>query len=178
MAESAPKKQHTVEYIAIAALVLIAVIMGIARFKKGDTDDEVFSRKEFNKQWAEVEILEAGVPKKETEVAYAGNPDKIPFKSPFDEAEQEVVPEEQVTLPTTLTFQGMIWKSSRPQAIINNKVYDVNDIVNLDTGGAIGDEIKVKDVTNDGIHLIYKKKEFIVRPKAEVTVTDKHSQKQ
>ena len=69
MAESAPKKQHTVEYIAIAALVLIAVIMGIVRFKKGDTDDEVFSRKEFNKQWAEVEILEAGVPKKEKEVA-------------------------------------------------------------------------------------------------------------
>ena len=163
MAESTPKKQHTVEYIAIAALVLIAVIMGIARFKKGDTDDEVFSRKEFNKQWAEVEILEAGVPKKEKEVTYAGNPDKIPFKSPFDEVEEDGASEEQVTLPA-MTFQGMVWKSSRPQAIINNKVYDVNDIVNIDTG-VIGGEIKVKDVTKDGIHLIYKKKEFIVRPK-------------
>ena len=163
MAELAPKKQHTVEYIAIAALVLIAVIMGIARFKKGDTDDEVFSRKEFNKQWAEVEILEAGVPKKEKEVAYVGSPDKIPFKSPFDEVEEDKAPEEQVTLPA-MTFQGMVWKSSRPQAIINNKVYDVNDIVNIDTG-VIGGEIRVKDVTKDGIHLIYKKKEFIVRPK-------------
>ena len=163
MAESAPKKQHTVEYIAIAALVLIAVIMGIARFKKGDADDEVFSRKEFNKQWAEVEILEAEVPKKEKEVAYNGNPDKIPFKSPFDEAEEGEAPEEHVTLPTMI-FQGMVWKSSRPQAIINNKVYDINDIINIDTG-EIGGEIKVKDVTKDGIHLIYKKKEFIVRPK-------------
>lgn len=163
MAESTPKKQHTVEYIAIAALVLIAVVMGIVRFKKGDTDDEVFSRKEFNKQWAEVEILEAEVPKKEKEVAYIGNPDKSLFKSPFDEAEEEEAPEEHVTLPV-MTFQGMVWKSSRPQAIINNKVYDVNDVVIIDTG-EIGGEIKVKDVTKDGIHLIYKKKEFIVRPK-------------
>ena len=179
MAESAPKKQHTVEYVAIAALVLIAVIMGIVRFKKGDTDDEVFSRKEFNKQWAEVEILEADVPKKEIEVAYNGNPDTIPFKSPFDEVEKEETPQEQVTLPATLTFQGMIWKSHRPQAIINNKVYDVNDIVNIDTGvTGVGDEIKVKDVTSDGIHLIYKRKEFIVRPKAGVTITDKRTQKQ
>jgi hypothetical protein len=36
-------------------------------------------------------------------------------------------------------------------------------MVDVDTGAA-GGEIKVKSIDKDGIHLIYKKKEFIVRP--------------
>jgi hypothetical protein len=162
MADVAPKKQHTIEYIAIGALVLAAIIIGIARFKKGDVNDEVFSRKEFTQKWKEVEILEAGVPKNENTITFAPDGEMFPFKSPFDEAEKDGVPEEQVMLPT-MTFQGMAWKSSRPQAIINNKVYDIGD--DIEAVGEAEAKVKVKDVTVDGIHLIYRNKEFIVRPK-------------
>jgi len=164
LAEQSSKKQHTIEYIAIGALVIVALIIGIARFKKGNIDDEVFSRKEFNEKWKEVEILEANVPENEKEIAYTIEDDRFPFKSPFDEiAEKKPEEEENVVLPE-MQFQGMVWKSSRPQAIINNKVYDIKDVIDVGTGG-LGGEIKIKDIAKDGIHLIYKNKEFIVRPK-------------
>lgn len=160
MGESAPKKQHTIEYIAIGALVVAAIIIGIARFKKGDIDDEVFSRKEFNNKWKEVEILEANVPNKENKISYTIEDDDMPFKSPFDEiAVENKVQEESILLPE-MQFQGMVWRSSMPQAVINNKVYDIKDVITVTEG-----EIKVKDIDKDGIHLIYKNKEFIVRPK-------------
>jgi len=162
MAELTPKKQHAVEYIAIGALVVIALIIGIVRFRKSNTDDEVFSRKEFNKKWEEVEILEAKVPAQEKEITYVTENDRIPFKSPFDDIKEEKASEENVVLPT-MQFQGMVWRSSRPQVIINNKVYDVNDVIQ-DVGESEF-KVKVKDVAEDGIHLIYKGKEFIVRPK-------------
>jgi hypothetical protein len=160
MAELASKKQHTIEYIAIGALVAAAVIVGIVRFNKNDTDDEVFSRKKFNNKWKEVEMLEANVPSKENKIAYTVKDEEFPFKSPFDETmEEEVSGGDNILLPA-MQIQGMIWKSSRPQAIINNKVYDVKDVISV-TGG----EVEVKSVDKDGIHLIYKGKEFIVGPK-------------
>lgn len=163
MPEQVSKKQHTVEYIAIGALVVVAIIIGIGRFKKDDGSDEVFSKKEFNKKWKEVEILEAGVPKNEKEILYTLGDEGAPFKSPFDETAENKGPEgEDITLPD-MKFQGMVWKSSRPQAIINNKIYDVKDIIDL--GAENADDVKVKDITKDGIYLIYKNKEFIVRPK-------------
>ena len=165
MAEQAPKKQHTTEYIAIGALVALALIIGIAKFKKGDTDDEVFSKKEFNKKWQEVVVLEAGLPKNENEIAYTIEGETFPFKSPFDDIvkESEEAADENVTLPE-MKFQGMVWKSSRPQVIINNKVYDIKDVIDVTTETGTG-EVVVKDITKKGIYLIYKKKEFIVRPK-------------
>ena len=162
MADVAPKKQHTIEYIAIGALVLTAIIIGIARFKKGDVNDEVFSRKEFTEKWKEVEILEAGVPKNEKIVAFAPDGETFPFRSPFDDTEETKQTDENVVLPE-MQYQGMIWKSPRPQAIINNKVYDIGD--DIEAVGEAEAKVKVKDVTVDGIHLIYKSKEFIVRPK-------------
>jgi len=164
MAEQTPKKQHTMEYVAIGALVAAALIIGVIRFKKSDTNDEVFSRKEFNEKWKEVEILEARVPKNEKEVAYTVEGDVFPFKSPFDdEAAEKPEEEENVTLPA-MQFQGMLWKGPRPQAIINNKIYDIKDAIN--TGNGTEEEnVIVKDITSDGIHLMYKHKEFIVRPK-------------
>jgi hypothetical protein len=159
MSELSSKKQHTIEYIAISALVMTALIIGISRFKKGGSDDEVFSRKEFNNKWKEVEILEANVPEKENKIAYTVEEESVPFKSPFDEAVKNKESGEVILLPE-MQFQGMIWKSSRPQAIINNKVYDIKDVIKVTDG-----EIEVKDINKDGIHLLYKNKEFIVRPK-------------
>jgi hypothetical protein len=160
MAELASKKQHTIEYAAIGALVALALIIGIVRFRKGDTDDEVFSRKKFNDKWKEVEMLEANVPNKENKVAYAIEDEEIPFKSPFDEImEEEISGGDNILLPA-MQIQGMIWKSSRPQVIINNKLYDVKDIIDVD-----GEEIEVKDINKDGVHLMYKHKEFIAGQK-------------
>jgi len=159
------RKQHATEYIAISVLVVVALVIGIVKFKKGDTDDEVFSRKEFNKKWQEVEMLEATAPRSENEVVYTVENEKFPFKSPFDEVEKykEEPVDENVTLPQLL-FQGMVWKSSRPQVIINNKVYDIKDVIKVSTDAGEGN-IVVKDITKEGVCLIYKKKEFIVRPK-------------
>jgi len=158
------KKQHNVEYIAIGALVVAALILGITRFKKSNAEDEVFSRKEFKQKLEEIEALEAKVPKKEKQVDYAVKDEMFPFKSLFDEAEEikEDV-DEAITLPS-MQCQGMVWKSSRPQTIINNKVYDINDIINVE-GDVLGGDIEVKAITKEGVYLIYKKKEFIVRPK-------------
>lgn len=164
MPEGSPKKQYNIEYIAIGALVAAALIIGIVRFKKGSADDEVFSRKEYDKKWKEVEILEKQIPKKEKEFAYTKNDDNAPFKSPFDEALEDKGPEGMDVALPDMKFQGMVWKSSRPQAIIDNKIYDIKDVIKLDTEGELG-EIRVKDIAKDGIHLLYKGKEFIVRPK-------------
>lgn len=159
MAELTHKKQHTIEYIAISALVMSALVIGIVRFKKSGVDDEVFSRKEFNKKWKEVEILEANIPNKENKIVYTIEDKNTPFKSPFEETAENKESTEITPLPD-MQFQGMIWKSSRPQAIINNKVYDIKDVINVTDG-----KIEIKDIDKDGIHLIYKSNEFIVRPK-------------
>lgn len=151
------KKQY-IEYIVIAGLVIGALIIGISRFKKTEKNDEVFTRKEFNERWKEVEILEANVPNPEKAVDYADGNGFGPFKSPFDDTDKEA--EEEVVVLPELDFQGMVWKSFRPQVIIGNKVYEVNDYIE-----AGKDKILIKDVANDGIHLKYKNKEFIVRPK-------------
>ncbi|MFA4991821.1 MAG: general secretion pathway protein GspB [Candidatus Omnitrophota bacterium] len=157
MAETVKKKMH-VEYIAVGALVITALVIGVSRFKKGDVNDEVFSRKEFTQKWKEVEILEANVPTDEKPVSYLLSAEKEPFKGPLDlyVKEEDM---EKIVLPP-MTFQGMVWKSFRPQAVIDNKVYDIGDTVTAGT-----EQVKVKDITPEGIHLRYKGKEFIVRPK-------------
>jgi len=166
MAELASKKQHTMEYAAIGALVALALIIGIVRFRKGDTDDEVFSRKEFDKKWKEVEMLEANVPNKESKIAYTEKDEEFPFKSPFDETMEEKVSGDNILLPA-MQIQGMIWKSSRPQAIINNKIYDVNDVIIVTEG-----KVEVKGIDKNGIHLIYNGTEFVARPKQSLPATE------
>lgn len=164
MADANVKKKQ-MEYIAITAMVLIAVLVGISRFKKGNIEDEVFSKKQFKEEWKEVEILEQNIPKEEKAVSYRAATDSTPFKSPFEDQKKiEEAAVEDVSLPS-MSFEGMIWNSIRPQAIINNKVYDVNDIIKT---GSEGDEfnVKVTDITREGIYLRYKGKDFLVKPKS------------
>ena len=161
MADKDPKKQQ-VEYIAIAVLLVVALFIGISKFKKKDSDDEVFSRKEFNEKWKEVEILEKDAPQEEKGVNYTVDTKRIPFKSPFEGKKVEVV-DENIVLPQ-MTFQGMIWDGASPQAIINNKVYSINDAIEIATEETEA-KVKIKDITKNGIYLEYKRKKFIVRPK-------------
>jgi len=161
MAEMKLKKQQ-IEYIGVGALVLVALLIGLTRFKKGDRNDEVFSRKEFNEKWAEVEVLEAKVPEEESGVAYLAGTERVPFKSPLEE-EAVSVEDESVTLPA-MKFQGMVWSSIRPQAIIDDKLYDVDDVIEVGLGET-KTQVKIKDITRTGIRLRFKGKDFIVRPK-------------
>jgi len=163
MAGTDSKNRKRIEYIVIGVFALVALALGINRFKETGSDDEVFSRKQFNEQWKEVEILEANLPEEEKAIDYTVTDDRAPFKGPFDEENKEEVVDENIALPT-MVFQGMVWKGARPQAIIDNKVYDVNDIIEIGEG-SLKEEVKVKAISQDGIHLVYKGKEFIVRPK-------------
>jgi len=155
-----PLKKQQMEYIAISTLVIVALLVGITRFKKKEKDDEVFSRKEFNKKWEEVEILEATLPQEEKGIGYAVAVTRAPLESPFEAGKTEMVASD-IALPA-MTFQGMVWSSTRPQAIVDNKVYDIGDTIETSTGEAA---VKVKGIQRDGIHLRYRGKEFIVRPK-------------
>ena len=169
MADAEAKKRQQMEYMAVGILIVIALLIGVSRFKKKDRDDEVFSRKVFNEKWKEVEALEETVPKKEFAVNYGGEPDETPFKSPMDEKKNAVLEkQEEMSLPA-LHVQGMVWNSRRPQAIINGAIYDINDAIILE--GTEG-EIIVRDVLKDGIHLRYMGRSFMVKPKIEVNTIE------
>lgn len=165
MAEKDPKKKQ-MEYIAVAGLVMVALFIGMSRFKKSGVDDEVFSKKQFNEQWKEVEILEKTIPREEKGVSYDVDSAKTPFKSSLEiETKNIEVVEEDISLPS-MTFQGMIWNSVRPQAIINDKVYDINDVIRVNAGSEEDESpVKIVDVTREGIYLRYKGRDFLVRPK-------------
>lgn len=159
----ADAKKQNIEYIGITVLVIVALIIGITRFRKKDKDDEIFSRTEFNKKWEEVEVLEAKVPEEEKDIRYPSEVKRLPFKSPFEKEKAQPIEEVDVTLPS-LEFQGMVWNSVRPQVIIDNKVYDIEDTIEVGSGDAKA-KIKIKDITRDGVYLRYKAREFIVKPK-------------
>ena len=165
MADPELKKKQQMEYMAVGILIVIALLIGVLRFKKKDEDDEVFSRTAYNEKLEEVEILEQTVPKKEFAVNYDIDPDSTPFKSPMEE-KKKVVLEDQgdVSLPT-LHVQGMVWNSRRPQVIINGVIYDINDAIILE---GIERKIIIRDVLKDGIHLRYMGKSFFVKPKIEL----------
>lgn len=160
MAGKDPKRQR-MEYIAIGLLVLVAGFIGISRFKKKDVDDEVFSRKKFNEEWKKVEILVSEIPQGEKGVSYNLDPNMTPFKSPVEDKKKIEATEEDIILPS-MTFQGMVWNTKRPQVIINNNVYDVNDVIDMETEGY---KVKIEDITKDGVALRYKGRDFLVRPK-------------
>lgn len=163
MAEKNLKKQQ-LEYIGIGVLVIAAVFIGLTKFQKKEAKDEVFSREGYLKDWKEVEILEVSLPKEEKGIDYNVDVERPPFKSPFEEMEKAKEAASEVVVLPTMAFQGMIWKSVRPQAIIDNKVYDVGDSIYIGDGEA-REEIKIKAITEEGIFLKYKSKEFIARPK-------------
>lgn len=165
MAETDPKKKH-MEYIAITGLVVVALFIGISRFRKtSEKGGEAFSKEKFEEQWKEIEILEKNLPMEEKAVSYDTDSEKEPFKSPIESKKRDMVTEEDIFLPS-MKFQGMIWNSSRPQAIINDKVYDVNDVIyNIGSGEGEMFPIKITEITKKGIYLRYKGKGFLVRPK-------------
>jgi len=165
MANPEVKKKQQMEYMTVGVLIVIALLVGVSRFKKKDNDDEVFSRKKFNEQWKEVQILEESVPKKEFGVNYFAGLDETPFKGPMDELKKVTLEKQEEVFLPTLNVQGMVWNSARPQVIINGAVYDINDAIILE--GAEG-KIIIRDVLKEGIHLRYMGQSFMVKPRIEL----------
>lgn len=66
----------------------------------------------------------------------------------------EPVEEEVIYLPP-LYVQGMVWGVEPVKAIINNQVVGKGDVIL---------EVQVLDIKKDGVYLLYKGEQFVIRP--------------
>ena len=90
---------------------------------------------------------------KARKVRYTSQDLRDPFQSPFEMGES---PTEgpAVGLPQ-LTVQGMVWGSKMPQAIINNTVVKVGEVIE----GA-----EILDIRKEGVYVLYQGRQYILRP--------------
>jgi hypothetical protein len=89
----------------------------------------------------------------------------IPPSFPKENQREDILPlpvepiqeseESEEIVPPELAVQGLIWKSERPQAIINNRVVDVGDSV-LDA--------KIVDIRKSSIDIQYQGMMFTIKP--------------
>jgi hypothetical protein len=89
-------------------------------------------------------------------VVYTSNDLRDPFEGYVIEAASPVSdlpPDEGDVVLPALTIAGIIWGSSFPQAIINDKVVKAGDMVG---------DVLVDSISKDGLVLLYKKKQFIL----------------
>lgn len=99
-------------------------------------------------------------------VEYTADGLRDPFQEPFAEkagAEQAVTTGEEKPLPS-LTIQGLVWGGRFPQAIINNKVLKVGDIIE----GA-----QVINISKDGVSLLFDGKLYELQSPVAETVPSK-----
>jgi hypothetical protein len=54
-----------------------------------------------------------------------------------------------------LSLQGLIWDAPIPQAIIDDKIVKIGDIVK---------EAEVLDIKKEGVTLLFKNKKFVIKP--------------
>ncbi|MEA3328218.1 MAG: hypothetical protein U9Q08_00535 [Candidatus Omnitrophota bacterium] len=90
-------------------------------------------------------------------VEYTGRDYRDPLKMPVELAIPVEVSEEKgqpAALPI-FEIQGMIWGGIRPQAIINNGVFEQGDIIQ---------EAEIIEIDKQGITFLYRGKKFIIRP--------------
>lgn len=100
--------------------------------------------------WAQA-TMEVDVPK----VEYSASRD--PFRSPFEVEKKddlEMPPVEDISLGH-LKVQGMVWDTEMPQAIINDKVVKVGEVIE----GA-----KILEITKECIYVLYDGKQYMVKP--------------
>jgi len=105
---------------------------------------------------AQVSSKKGGVKK----VRYTGQGLRDPFRSPFEmefviEIEEPVKPAVEADL-SHLKVQGMVWGSKLPQAIINNTLVRVGEIIE----GA-----EILDIRKEGIYVLYEGRQYIIRPR-------------
>lgn len=94
-------------------------------------------------------------------VSYTSRGLRDPFKSPFEMQGIPVVAEAEPTAPTVeyglshLNVQGMVWGSKMPQAIINNQIVRIGEII---------DGAEILEIRREGVYVLYEGKQYIVRP--------------
>lgn len=87
-------------------------------------------------------------------VEYTGQDMRDPFQSPF-ELEEGLPTATSKADVSNLEVQGMVWGSTAPQAIINNTVVKIGDVI---------DGAQVLDIRKEGVYLLYMGKQLILRP--------------
>ena len=89
-------------------------------------------------------------------VEYTSEILRDPFRSPF-EALSSPLDEVPVEVGLShLTVQGMVWDSAMPQAIINNQVVKIGEVIS---------EAKILDIRKEGVYVLYENKRCILRPR-------------
>ena len=91
---------------------------------------------------------------------------KDPFLPLFPKKETEkknvtvikpVIKEKEAVKPPELSVQGMVWGKISPQAIINDKVVNVGDMV---------EDAKIIAITKDGVRVLFEGEIFLIKPLA------------
>lgn len=73
----------------------------------------------------------------------------------------EAPKQEEVVTPPALTIQGIIWGGRFPQAIINNKVVKIGDII---------EEAQVSGISKEGVVITFKNRQFNLSSPAAVNL--------
>ncbi len=103
-------------------------------------------------------LVEAQVKAKKNEVKkveYTSQDLPDPFRSPF---EMEKVLDKGVAPEVSLSHlqvQGMVWSSKMPQAIINDTVVRIGEVI---------DGAEILDIRKEGIYVLYEGGQYIIRP--------------
>lgn len=88
---------------------------------------------------------------------YKGDTLRDPFKSPIMKSrmKNEEVRDQsgQVAAPPPLTIQALLWGSTLPQAIVNNKIVKENDTI---------EGVKILAIDREGLTVLYMNRQFII----------------
>jgi competence CoiA-like predicted nuclease len=92
-------------------------------------------------------------------VEYTSQNLRDPFKNPF-EKEKELEQSFSTELDLSrFQIQGMVWNSDTPQAIINNTVVNIGDVI---------EDVEIVAIHKEGIYVFYEGREYILRPSIPV----------
>lgn len=92
-------------------------------------------------------------------VRYTSQALRDPFQNPFEiytfVEEEQIEPSVVGSTLGHLRVQGIVWGTDMPQAIVNNTVVKVGEVI----GGA-----EIVDIRKEGVYVLYKGGQYILRP--------------
>ena len=84
--------------------------------------------------------------------------EKIPIIFEGSQEFEEIMEEEEITLPD-FTIQGVIWNTDLPQAIVNDMIVRVGDVI---------DDAKIVEITKTGITIDYRDRRFYIAARLSI----------
>lgn len=150
-----------VERIAIVTLVVVAFSVGIRTYRetKGEPKKSTEKVKVSQSNSATSSSPPLATKIQSPSVIYTGEVFRDPLQSLIgmkEEPVQQPEQEEEVCLPA-MSVQGIIWGAESPQAIIDDRVIKKGDLIS---------EAEIVDINREGVHLLYKEREFIIKPQS------------